>query len=90
MGDRQARSFSDKSTTTFKLIAAGKESINVNRTSSFYTGHLTNGQQLYAVNYTISASEQAQLIKGTTYSLQPINNDSTYKWVIPESLSSTW
>ena len=90
IGDDQARSFIEQSTTRFQLKSNGNETVTVNRDWGFYTGLLANGERLYAFSFNIPAMEMQKLVKGATYTLHPIDNDAKYQWILPESLKFIW
>ena len=46
---------------------------------------LANGERLYAFNFEIPSSEMEKLVKETTYTLHPIDNDAKYQWILPNT-----
>ncbi|MFJ8064800.1 Ig-like domain-containing protein [Psychrobacillus sp. NPDC096426] len=86
----QAYTFREKSTFEFQLNADGYPPVNVKRTIGFFTDTLSQDQRLFAFDFYISKEEQSKLVKGVDYKLQPLGNDSTYKWVIPDHLTFKW
>ena len=90
VGDPQAYSFREKSTKSFQLVSENQETVNVVRDDGFFTERLTNGDQLYAFDFFIPVHEVKKIKKGIEYKIVPVNNDSPYKWVIPDNIIFKW
>jgi len=70
----------------FKLSAPGHSDVIATYSGGFYTGRLTNAEHLNSYRFVISSSDVSKMVKGVEYTLEPINNDSTYKWIISNQM----
>lgn len=81
---KQAHNFRDNMTRTFELSAKGYETVVAEASGAFYTNaFFENGKRVHAYHFVVKPEEQAKMVKGVEYSIKPINNHPTYKWVIP-------
>lgn len=83
----QSHSFREHMTKEFRLTSSGHETVMVNFTGAYYTGALTDGNLLHAYQFNISESEMLKLKKGIDYKIEPVNNDSKYKWTFPDEVT---
>lgn len=84
----QAHNFRDNMTYTFELYAEGYESVEAQASGAFFTDlFFENGDRVHAYHFSVKSEEMSKLVKGVQYSIKPINNHPTYKWIIPETIT---